>query len=196
MIKEYWESKPNHKENPFTNPKKRSRPSSGKASKKDKVPSAEELENKRRQAKVASVAEVNRVADPNTDDEDAPPRPKKKPRTDALSNSSTSKSKKERSPSSDLHAKLSKKLSAKKTAIKSDDDDDDEHNVVDGPAAAEQNHLGNMEKYRAMKSWENMVKTIQTVEKAEDDSLKVYFVMCASLVHFVHLLHYRLTNFV
>jgi hypothetical protein len=41
--------------------------------------------------------------------------------------------------------------------------------------------IGNMKKWMATKSWEHIIDTIDTVERAEDGSLLVYFTLCVFL---------------
>lgn len=38
-------------------------------------------------------------------------------------------------------------------------------------------HLGTMKKYMSMASWEGLIKTIDTVERSDDDELKIFFTL-------------------
>lgn len=158
MIKEYWESRPNSKDNPF---RKKPRASSS----KKEVPSAEDLTKRRRQAKAAIAAQITELADTDSDADDAPKPPKKKQKTETTTTNNgtrgTKSTSSKRRNSSSEGATVAKKLKSKLSAEVKDDEEEP----------------GNMQKYELLKSWEHLVKLIQTVEKAEDDSLRVYFVM-------------------
>ncbi|KAH7105944.1 hypothetical protein BKA62DRAFT_346113 [Auriculariales sp. MPI-PUGE-AT-0066] len=186
MIQEYWDTKPNHKDNP-ANKKRANRPktSGGGGSRDTPVISQKELDRKRRDAKAAKTFELNNVVDMDTDDDEAP-RPKKKQRTSELSTSNGKNKEKDEKPvrkatasDQDLASKLSKKLAAKAKKVVKDGSEEEEapEQSADLMAVDMNTEPGSMKPYMHIQSWEHIVKTVQTVEKAEDDTLKVYFVI-------------------
>jgi len=201
MIDEYWAARPDHKDNPSSKKKRGRQSSSSKKKDDDKVISAEELQKRRRKEAIAKQTEVKRAVESDSEQEEE--RPKKKQRTEdssakAKKESSVDKSDTKSRKSSTtayedpIKEQLTKRFSNKaaKRAMQKEEDNEDE----DAGRDQEQEHVadvvvigdgvpepGSMDRYKHLESWEDMVQTIQTVEKADDDTLRVFFVMYASL---------------
>lgn len=160
MIDEYWKQRRDHKDHP-DNKKKRGRPSLSKTSSKTKVDSDNEdgSAKKRRASKVEPLPPPPKKTKPalespmDTDDEP----PKKKPKT------------KVSEPIVESVSLDAEQLKAKLQSVATGDGLD--YMTMDDPEA------GSMKTFMHVKSWENLVTSIQTVEHAEDDTLRVYFVI-------------------
>ncbi|EJD43701.1 hypothetical protein AURDEDRAFT_114513 [Auricularia subglabra TFB-10046 SS5] len=161
MIDEYWKSRKEHKDHP-DNKKKRGRTSLSKTSSKTKVDSDNEdgSAKKRRASKVElpplppKKTKTVLESPMDTDDE----RPKKKTKTTKASE-----------PIIESVSLDAEQLKAKLQSVATGDGND--YMTLDDPEA------GSMKTFMHVKSWENLVTSIQTVEHAEDNSLRVYFVI-------------------
>lgn len=166
MIDEYWSQRKTHKDHP-DNKRKPGRPSTGKLSKsnsKTKLESDDETANGSAKKRRQSTTAVKK--DRDSDDE---ARPKKKQKTTEPA------AVKPPRPSDPLTVRtLDPEQLNRKLAEVADTGGAD--------ADAGEPELGTMQPFMYMRTWDGMVQSIQTVEQADDNTLRVYFVMCVQLL--------------